>query len=90
MTSAMRNAYERYLVSAKYDDLYKAYRTPSPRKRAAWDYCKRLMKELDGKNLRIIGFNSMMFSAGFRYEKDGKPVFMYITKGGNKEAEIDD
>ena len=60
--------------------LYDCYTSVSSAKLKAEERCMRLMYELQGYDFKIIGYNSMQFSAGFIYELDGKEVFMYITK----------
>lgn len=65
-----------------------AYGSWSAKKEEAWDYCQKLCKEFNGTGLKIIGANGWHFSAGFRFEKDGKKFLMYITKGGDTPIEI--
>lgn len=57
-----------------------AYSKSSEAKQRAWTRCIRLCKGNNGTNLRIIGRNCHMFSAGFVYFKDGQRTFVWITK----------
>lgn len=70
-------AYRRGYV---YRDIFAAYNKPSIAKIRAWDYCKRLCKEMNGHDLIICARNSMKFSACFKFESDGKNCYAYITK----------
>lgn len=63
-----------------YTDIFQAYGNPSAAKIRAWDYCKRLCKEMNGHDLIITGKNCMKFSACFKFEDAGKPCYCYITK----------
>lgn len=85
----MRNAYERYESSRDYD-LFSCYERPSHAKMQAWEYCKSLCEKHDGYGLKIIGFNTMSFSAGFVGEIDGEIAFFYITKDYDRWANICD
>lgn len=69
---------ERYLLSndCTLEDVYKS---PSDNKRKAFQYCLGLQEELNGKNGRIVGHNSMEFS----YMFEANDVFYYITKNND-------
>lgn len=57
-----------------------AYNAPSEFKQYAWARCIAICEANNGYNLRIIGHNSQTFSAGFVYFKDGRCIFVWITK----------
>lgn len=61
------------------DDIRKAYTKPSVKKIQAWEYCKMLCEEHNGKGLKVIGHNCNIFSAGFTYEENGRKMFCWIT-----------
>ena len=82
------SAYNRYLKS-NYHNLSDCYGTYSCRKAQAWDFCKYLMMENDGWNLRIISKNGWQFTAGFMFEKNGHTCFMYITKSFHQSIDVD-
>lgn len=88
MRAREREAYRLYKISNN-DSLYDVYGRFSEAKRKAWEYCKKLCEEKNGSDLRIITANGFQFTAGFEYEEDGKPMFMYITKASNTECEIE-
>lgn len=79
----VRNAYENYLRS-NYTDLGQCYTQPSWTKRDIYDYWSSRIYTDYGCNallsLKIIGFNSMVFSLGFTFTDNDKKVFCYITK----------
>lgn len=79
--------WRRYQRSEMYD-LRDAYGSWSSKKDNAWDYCKKLCKDFDGEELKIIGANGFHFSAGFVFERSGKKYLMYITKSGDTPIEI--
>lgn len=89
MNARMRRAYDNYKRSYNYD-LWDVYTTFSRAKRDAWEYCENLCYKYNGHGLKVIGANTMQFTAGFEYEDDGKPMFMYITKASDTSAEIDE
>lgn len=75
-----RANYSRYLTS-RYDELYKAYSRASEKKWSAWEYCKGLCYKYGGHGLRVISFNTFIFTAGFEYTdaETGAAMFCYIT-----------
>ena len=77
-TQQIKNAYQRYLNS-DYWTLWHAYTGPSYNKERAWKYCEDLENKYSGFGLRVIGYNSSTFSAGFIGVVDGVDVFVYIT-----------
>ena len=88
MNQREKDAYERYTKSHMLS-LYDAYGSFSKDKADAWKYCERLKEKKNGKGLKVIGKNGWFFSAGFTYEEDGKPMFMYITHGSDTPIVID-
>ena len=88
MNQRETSAYERYKRSDCYS-LYEAYDSYSDAKERAWQYCKDLCCEKNGRGLKVIGHNSNFFSAGFLYEEDEKEMFMFITHGGDYPIEIE-
>lgn len=71
-----------------YTDIYDAYEKPSVYKVRAWDYCKRLCAEKNGRDLIITGKNCMKFSAVFKFKEEGtgRDCFAYITKDYDRYA----
>lgn len=92
-TKLMKDAWRRYDYSDMYslDDVYK---NCSSNKRKAWKYCEDLCRSYNGRNLKVVGANSMMFSAGFIGEKENdktgelKNIFVYITKDYDRYMEL--
>lgn len=79
----VRTAYVNYLRST-YTDLGQCYTTPSWTKRDIFDYWSNRIYTDYGCNallsMKIIGYNSMMFTLGFTFTHDNDVVFCYITK----------
>ena len=75
----MANAYERSDTCS----IYEQYVRPSAYKIAAFDRCRKMCADLDGRGLRITGGNCMQFSAAFRCVIDGQEVIIYLTKDNN-------
>lgn len=75
-------------------NLWQCYESFSHKKQQAWEYCEKLRSEYAEKyittELRILGANGYMFSAGFEYCKDGKWYLMYITKSQDRSIYIDE
>lgn len=88
MRAREREAYRLYKASdnCSLRDVYGRF---SEAKYKAWVGCRKLCRDKGGHNLRIITANGFQFTAGFEYEEDGKPMFMYITKASNTECEIE-
>ena len=64
-----------------YYDLHCVYKKYSVHKERAWKYCVDLCKKFDGENLRIISYNTNIFTVGFSYidKETGIEMFCYIT-----------
>lgn len=71
-------------------ELYDAYGKCSKKKRNAWQHCKDLQKEYNGRDLKIISHNSYKFTAGFEFvdPDTGEIMFMYIGPGYNQAVSI--
>lgn len=67
-------------------ELYHVYGNYSRAKAEAFEYCKRLMAEHDGSDLRILSHNAFMFTAAFQFmnQETGEAMIMYITPSKNK------
>ena len=64
-------------------DVYGNY---SRAKEEAFKYCQRLMEEHNGEDLRILSYNTFIFTAAFIMwsEETGEALLMYITPSRNK------
>ena len=63
------------------DSLDCCYNSYSGAKFRAWQYCKDLCYRLGGRGLRVITYNTNIFTCGFEYndKTTDKLMFMYIT-----------
>jgi len=66
-------------------DISEAYGRMSNRKLDAWNDCKELMQEYNGRGLKVCTKNKCFFSAGFNYageDENGMEhnYLIYITK----------
>lgn len=74
-----RGNINRYKASELYS-LNHAYKHPSIRKENAWNYCINLMHDKCGRGLKILSYNTFMFTAAFLFrDKNGFWNMMYIT-----------
>ena len=89
MTQRNREIVERYERETA-TTLWEVYGRYSQAKANAYDYCRRLQYEKGGHGLRILGANCFMFTAAFRYEVDGVPYLMYITKNADTPIRLED
>ena len=71
------------------DELYKAYDSASAAKWRAWEHCKETCYVLRGWGLRVITYNTYMFTAGFMFKEDGVEKFCYITPTHEEIVEVD-
>ena len=87
MRKQLRYAYERW-QNSELDELYKAYSSASAAKWRAWEHCKETCYVLGGWGLRVITYNTYMFTAGFMFEEDGVKKFCYITPTNKEIVEV--
>lgn len=75
-----KGSIDRYNNST-YTSLNDVYAKHSEKKSNAWEYCRRLMATLNGYGLKVLSYNTFMFTAGFLFtdESTGVVKFMYIT-----------
>lgn len=61
--------------------LYDAYNKVSDAKLKAWAYCRELCAKYDGFNLKVVSFNTFVFTAGFEFvnKETGECMYMHIT-----------
>lgn len=78
-TKRMQEIYDRYM-NAKCIYLEECYRTCSPQKHRAYNYCRNLFDKLNGEAFRIIYYNTFVFTVGFEFvDENGVVCFAYIT-----------
>ena len=82
-------SYNSYLKATK-DNIWKAYGRPSQEKVEAFGYCKELCNKYKGRNLKIVGQSTYVFTAGFLAVVDGKESFVYITPSNNWYRALED
>lgn len=93
-TEVLRRAYNSYCMSSD-RTLSDAYGSYSKAKSNAYDYCVGLMEKFNSDDLRIIGHNTYMFSAGFTFDVldsetyEVKKAFCYITPSHDKFMLLD-
>lgn len=93
-TATLRRAYNNYCGSSNriLSDVYGSYSTA---KDNAYNYCVDLMEKYNGNDLRIISYNTFMFSAGFTFEvldnetNEVRRAFCYITPSYDRFMFID-
>ena len=69
------------------DDVYGNY---SAAKCRAWYYCKNLCAQHNGKNLKVVTYNSHVFTAGFEFSdpETGVCKYMHVTPTYNAAVEF--
>lgn len=88
-TKTIKNAHNSYIKSNLYT-LNDCYTNASYYKQIAYNRCRDLVKEYNGRQSRIIGYNSQTFSFGFIGTINEKPAFFYITKDYDRYIYIDE
>ena len=85
-----RKALETYENGKVYSSIWNAYNKPSSAKESAWEYCRMLCTRKNGWGLSVIGKNTCIFTAGFRFtdQETGVEKFMYITPSYDVEIDI--
>lgn len=75
----LHGALVRYNNSAA-TELYHVYGSFSAAKAKAFDRCKEIVYQYNGRGLKIIGHNGYCFSVGFLFDdEEGNTNFMHIT-----------
>lgn len=87
MTKKQQNIIYKHSLSNRVE-LSDAYKKPSYDKQYAYNQCKKLFKELDGWDFKIIGRNMHVFSIGFYYKKDNQTWFHYETDVSYLDFEV--
>lgn len=72
---ALQRYYDSYLMN-----LADCYKTCSDEKLEAWTYCVNRCSELKGWGLKVVSYNTNVFTAGFFYQDSKSIYFYYITK----------
>lgn len=86
----MLHKYYYWQRSGATTELWGCYKAPSAAKRYAFENCKRVCKQYNGRNLRIIGHNCQTFSAGFIGLWNNQKAFFYISPYRNDVMLISD
>lgn len=89
-TQLLKGAYESWKNSDNYE-LWHVYGSYSSAKINAFNYCERLMNDLNGWGLRIISHNIMQFTVGFEFDhpETGELCFAYITRDYNRFMKVE-
>lgn len=74
--------------SSRYYELNDCYKNPSQNKYNSYQEVKQIMREFDGFDLRIISFNSHVYTAGFFGYIDNIIYFFHITPETIRYMEI--
>lgn len=85
----LRDAHARYIKSNLYT-LADCYTSNSRAKENAFAYCRELVEKYNGRQGRIIGYNSQTFSYGFIGYIGNKQAFFYITKDYDRFILVDE
>ena len=85
----MKDAYKRYKWSSDYT-LRDCYDRPSYAKENAFNYCRELVNDYQGRQGRIISYNLFQFTYGFIGKINGKDAFFYITKEYDRYIYLED
>ena len=89
MTKLMARNYEDY-KNSNATELWDVYGTYSRAKVNAMARCNEIRYKMGGWGLKIVHFNTFVFTAGFEYSdsKTGVLMFAYITPSGVKTCEV--
>lgn len=81
----VQESYEKSQIS----NIWQAYKQPSHNKQTAFAFCLQLMRKYNGYGMKILGYNSYIFSAAFRFEdENGVDCLAYITPIQDRFFEI--
>lgn len=85
---ALVNAYGYALKAHGRRDIREAYGRVSGAKVSAWNRCVDLCSENNGEGLTVVSTNTFVFTAAFKFAKNGKDYLCYITPSYNYEIEL--
>lgn len=85
----MKSQYIHYNNSRCYE-LYHCYDRYSENKCRAMDYCRELEEKYNGHSLKIISYNTSIFTVGFIGYIDEKEAFFYITRDYDRYIFLED
>lgn len=89
MTKRNQDIINRY-NKATATELREVYTKPSKLKLEECRKCKQKMVEMNGERFRILGANSYLFTAAFKYKNsEGKEILVFITKNSTTEIEME-
>ena len=80
-------AFGRYCDSSD-ERLGQVYDTWSDEKQEAYENTKKIQKELDGYDYRIISHNGWAFTCGFKFKMENVVYFCYITANHTRYIEV--
>lgn len=79
--------YEKWKKSTA-TELWDIYSNYSYNKEKALNMCYRIMKNLNGFNLKIVGYNSNVFTVGFMTIDNGKQIYHHITPTNHYQIQV--
>ena len=68
--------------------LWQVYGRYSRAKERAFNNWYQIMSELEGWHMRIVNYNSQMFTLGFMTHEEGKTIFNYITSYNHYKLDV--
>lgn len=75
----MIDSFANYCKSNK-KNLFECYKKQSPWKQMFFEECLETMKKYNGKDLKIVSYNTYSFSCGFIGIVDGHLSYIHITR----------
>lgn len=91
MTAKEKDFLARYNIAIKYcgyRHIKSCYKWPSKTKLAIWHDIAMQCHELHGTGLTVVSFNVYMFTAAFKYKKDGKEYLRFYSPSCTIDVEV--
>ena len=80
----MLDLYSAYKRSNNTDNLFCVYESFSDKMYEAFERCRKLMKQYEGKNGKVLWGNTYTFTFGFEGIYNGKEAYFHITAGQDR------
>lgn len=90
MTKRQKKCLARYndIIKTGYRHIKSCYNRPSHRKLDIWHDIAMQCHELHGTGLTVVFYNQFIFTAAFKYKKDGKEHLVYFSPSYTEDFEV--
>lgn len=90
MTRVQKECLDKYnkAVVRGYMNIKTCYKNPSKREQDIWHHIVMACHALNGNGLTVVTHNQHTFTAGFKYNKEGKEYLVYFAPSYTLDFEV--